>query len=85
MADLIEKHNAIAQFRQFCNDYKYVLLSSNDIRVLENMLNRCVDHTVESGAVKDFYSREEALKFTKEDSDKNPELFNAVCNSMPKW
>ena len=43
------------------------------------------NNTVESGAVKDFYSREEALKFTKEDFDKNPELFNAVCNSMPKW
>ena len=36
-------------------------------------------------AVKDFYTREEALKFTKKDFDKNPALFKAVENSMLKW
>lgn len=35
--------------------------------------------------VKDFYSRDEALKFTKKDFDKNPALFKAVENSMLKW
>ena len=35
--------------------------------------------------VKEFYTREEALKFTKQDFDKNPELFKAVQNSMYKW
>lgn len=40
--------------------------------------------TVDKG-VKDFYSREEALKFTKADFDKNPELFKAVEKSMQKW
>lgn len=40
--------------------------------------------TVDKG-VKDFYSREEALKFTKEDFDKNPALFEAVEKSMRKW
>jgi len=35
--------------------------------------------------IKDFYSREEALKFTREDFDKNPKLFEAVENSMAKW
>lgn len=35
--------------------------------------------------VKDFYTREEALKFTREDFDKNPELFKAVEDSMTKW
>ena len=35
--------------------------------------------------VKDFYSFEEAKKFTKEDFDKNPELFAAVTKSMQKW
>ena len=35
--------------------------------------------------VKDFYSREEALKFTREDFDKNPALFKAVEQSMLKW
>ena len=35
--------------------------------------------------VKDFYSYEEAKKFTKKDFDRNPELFKAVERSMPKW
>jgi hypothetical protein len=36
-------------------------------------------------AVKEFYTRDEALKFTKSDYDKNPALFKAVCDSMQKW
>lgn len=35
--------------------------------------------------VKDFYTRDEALKFTKADFDKNPALFKAVEQSMHKW
>ena len=35
--------------------------------------------------VKDFYSFEEAQKFTKADFDKNPALYEAVRKSMPKW
>lgn len=35
--------------------------------------------------VKDFYSRDEALKFTKKDFDKNPALLKAVEQSMLKW
>ena len=35
--------------------------------------------------VKEFYTYEESLKFTREDFDKNPELFKAVQNSMLKW
>ena len=35
--------------------------------------------------IKDFYSFEEASKFTKSDFDKNPALFDAVRKSMPKW
>ena len=35
--------------------------------------------------LKDFYSFEEASKFTREDFDKNPELFKRVQASMPKW
>lgn len=40
---------------------------------------------VKDNGVKEFYSFEEASKFTKSDFDKNPELFKAVCNSMSKW
>lgn len=35
--------------------------------------------------IKDFYSYEESLKFTREDFDKNPKLFEAVTKSMSKW
>lgn len=35
--------------------------------------------------VKDFYTVEEARKFTKADFDKNPALFAAVERSMQKW
>jgi hypothetical protein len=35
--------------------------------------------------VKDYYSFEEAKKFTKADFDKNPALYKAVTNSMTKW
>ena len=35
--------------------------------------------------VKDFYSFEEASKFTKADFDKNPALYDAVRKSMTKW
>lgn len=36
-------------------------------------------------AVKDFYTRDEALQFTKKDFDKNPALYKAVTESMLKW
>ena len=41
--------------------------------------------TVKDDGVKDFYSYEESLKFTKADFDKNPKLFEAVEKSMQRW
>lgn len=38
-----------------------------------------------NNSVKDFYTREEALKFTTKDFDKNPALLKAVEKSMTKW
>lgn len=35
--------------------------------------------------VKEFYTREEAMKFTRKELDKNPELVKAIENSMAKW
>lgn len=43
-------------------------------------------HTASTdSAVKEYYSYEEAEKFTRADFDKNPELFAAVQKSMQKW
>ncbi len=39
----------------------------------------------DTNTVKDFYSYEEAMKFSKEDFDKNPALLKAVEDSMSKW
>ena len=41
--------------------------------------------TSEDGTIKDFYTRDEALKFTKKDFDNNPALYKAVEASMLKW
>lgn len=38
-----------------------------------------------SETVKDYYTFEESKKFSREDFDKNPKLFEAVKKSMPKW
>ena len=42
-------------------------------------------HQTAEPGVKDYYSYEESLKFTKKDFDNNPALYKAVCNSMSKW
>ena len=52
-----------------------------EIRTMGSMTNK---GTTDKG-VKEFYTRDEALKFTKSDFDKNPELFKAVERSMTKW
>ncbi len=52
-----------------------------EFRTMGSMTNTASDDT----GVKDFYTRDEALKFTKKDFDNNPELFKAVEKSMLKW
>ena len=42
-------------------------------------------NTSADSGVKDFYTRDEALRFTKKDFDSNPALYEAVVKSMPKW
>ena len=52
-----------------------------EIRTMGSMKS----NKAKDNAVKDFYTREEALQFTKQDFDKNPALFKAVEQSMLKW
>ncbi len=52
-----------------------------EVRTMGSMTNNTPTET----GVKDFYTRDEALKFTREDYDKNPALFKAVEQSMYKW
>ena len=52
-----------------------------EFKTMGSMKNK----TSDDGTVKDFYTRDEALKFTKADFDKNPALYKAVEQSMLKW
>lgn len=52
-----------------------------EVEIIGSMKN----NTNKDTGVKDFYTRDEAMKFTKADFDKNPALFKAVENSMSKW
>lgn len=56
-------------------------LPKKNIQTMGSMKN------INSGdsGVKDFYTPEEARRFTKKDYDKNPALFAAVEKSMLKW
>lgn len=52
-----------------------------EVRTAGSMRNATQTET----GVKDFYTRDEALQFTKKDFDNNPALFKAVEKSMLKW
>ena len=52
-----------------------------EIKTMGSMTN----HNSGDNGVKDFYTVEEARRFTKEDYDKNPALYEAVQKSMYKW
>lgn len=55
--------------------------NKKEIRTMGSMKN----NTTDEGTVKDFYTRDEALQFTKKDLDKNPALYKAIEQSMLKW
>lgn len=52
-----------------------------EVRTAGSMKNATQTDT----GVKDFYTRDEALQFTRKDFDKNPALFKAVEQSMQRW
>ena len=52
-----------------------------EIQTMGSMKNSISD----DNTIKDFYTREEALKYSRADLDKNPALFKAIENSMLKW
>lgn len=52
-----------------------------EVRTAGSMKNATQTDT----GVKDFYTRDEALQFTKKDFDRNPALFKAVEQSMLRW
>lgn len=61
--------------------YRKVTKPKKDIKPMGSMKNNMVP----DDGVKEFYSYEEASKFTTKDFDKNPALYEAVKRSMLKW
>jgi hypothetical protein len=78
--DFASKFNATTPIRDIYDIYNKTQPKKN-IKPMGSMKNS----TTEEGTVKDFYTRDEALKFTKKDFDNNPALFKAVEASMAKW
>lgn len=81
------------EFREFASQFKegtsatkiYELYNSTKPKKEIKPMGSMTHETPKDDGVKDYYSFEEAQKFTKTDFDKNPKLFKAVERSMPKW
>ena len=78
--DFAKKFNSTTPIRDIFDIYNKSQ-PKKEIKSMGSMTNKASDE----GTVKDFYTRDEALKFTKKDFDKNPALFKAVEASMLKW
>ena len=78
--DFAGKFNATTPIRDIYDIYKKTI-PKKDIKPMGSMKN----NTAEDVGVKDFYTREEALQFTRKDLDKNPALYKAIEASMAKW
>lgn len=78
--DFSAKFSATTPIREIYDIYQKTQ-PKKEIKTMGSMKNA----TSEDGTVKDFYSYDEATKFTKKDFDKNPALYEAVRKSMTKW
>jgi hypothetical protein len=78
--DFAKQFNSTTPIADIYNIYKQTQ-PKKEFKTAGSMKN----NTADSGGVKDYYSYEEAMKFTKEDFDKNPEILKAVEASMQKW
>ena len=81
------------EFKDFASDFNpntpmekiYNLFTKNQPKKEFKTMGSMKNTTVDDSTVKDFYSYEEASKFSRADFDKNPKLYEAVVNSMSKW
>ena len=78
--DFAGKFSATTSIKEIYEIYNK-MQPRKEIRTAGSMKNATQTDT----GVKDFYTRDEALQFTKKDFDKNPALFKAVEQSMLKW
>ena len=78
--DFAGKFNANTPIKDIYDIYSKTQ-PKKEIRTMGSMKNT----PASDSGVKEFYTVEEARKFTKADYDKNPALFAAVERSMQKW
>jgi hypothetical protein len=78
--DFAGKFNASTPIKDIYDIYNKTQ-PKKEIKTMGSMKN---NNSGDNG-VKDFYTRDEALKFTVKDFDENPALFAAVQKSMTKW
>lgn len=78
--DFASKFNSSTPIKDIYDIYNKTQ-PKKEIKTMGSMKNTSND----GGSVKDFYSYEEAVKFTQKELDKNPELYNAIKASMSKW
>ena len=78
--DFASKFNSRTPIRDIYDIYAKTQ-PKKEIKPMGSMKN---NNSTDNG-VKDFYTPEEARRFTKKDYDSNPALFAAVENSMLKW
>ena len=87
--DVIES----AEFKAFASNFKSnipitdvydIYRKTQPKKEHQTMGSMKTDKSVDNG-IKDFYTVEEARRFTKKDFDDNPALFAAVEKSMQKW
>lgn len=64
---------------------KYEMYTKLNPKAKGQKIGSMKSNTMKDTGVKEFYTYDEAMKFTKEDFDKNPALYKAVENSMTKW
>ena len=78
--DFARKFSSTTPITEVFDIYRKTL-PKKEIKTMGSMKN--TDST--DNGVKDFYTPEEARRFTKADFDKDPALFSAVQKSMLKW
>ena len=84
---------ASAEFKEFAGQFNsntpitkiYEIYNKMQPKKEISTMGSMTNNTPAGNEVKDFYTRDEALKFTKADFDKNPALYKAVEQSMLKW
>lgn len=79
--DFASMFNQDTSLEKIVNLYNKNTQPKRELKTAGSLTNTSAD----DGGVKDYYSPEEAAKFTVDDFNKNPLLYKRVCESMQKW